>query len=84
MKTIRVQKIITEPPITEEKHRIYEALKAYRKKHGVGCFKHISENTGGAVAIHTIANMYMGVKVKNEIWLQVGEALEKLRGQEPA
>ncbi len=82
MKTIRVQKNITEPPITEEKQRIYAALKAYRKKHGVGCFKNISEETGGAVAIHTISNMYTGVKVKNETWLLVGEALEKLREKE--
>jgi hypothetical protein len=82
MKTIRVQKNIAEPPITEEKRRIYDALKAYRTKHGVGCFKNISESTGGAVAVNTIANMYTGVKVKNETWLLIGEALEKLREQE--
>ncbi len=79
MKTIRVQRNITEPPMTEEKRRIYGALKAYRQKYGVGCFKHISEQTDGAIAIHTISNMYTGVKVKNETWLMVGEALEKLR-----
>lgn len=78
MKTIRVQKNIPEPPITEEKHRIYEALKAYRKRNGIGCFKHISVATGGRVTIQTISNMYTGVKVKNETWLQVGEALETL------
>lgn len=82
MKTIRVQKSTAEPAITEDKHRIYEALKAYRKKHGVGCFKHISDSTGGIVAINTIANMYTGVKIKNEAWLLVGQALEKLRERE--
>jgi hypothetical protein len=82
MKTIRVQKNNLEPPITEEKHRIFDALKAYRKKHGIGCFKNISENTGGRVAINTISNMYTGVKVSNEIWLLVGQALEQLAEQE--
>lgn len=82
MKTIRVQKNYTEPPITEDKHRIYEALKAFRKTNGIGCFKLISEATGGKVAIHTIANMYTGVKVRNETWLLLGDALEKLRAAE--
>lgn len=83
MKTIRVQKNNAEPPMTDEKQRIYAALKAYRKKHGVGCFKHISDSTGSIVAIHTIANMYAGVKIKNETWLLVGEALERLKDREP-
>lgn len=78
MRTIRVQKNTAEPSISEDKHRIYDALKAYRKKHGVGCFKHIADATGGTVAINTIANMYTGVRIKNETWLQVGAALEKL------
>lgn len=83
MKTIRVQKNIAEPPITEEKRRIYDALKTYRVKNGVGCFKHLSDSTGGVVAVNTIANMYTGVKVKNETWFLVGEALDKLKEQEP-
>jgi hypothetical protein len=81
MRTIRVQKNTVEPSITEDKHRIYEALKSYRKKNGLGCFKQISETTGGIVAINTIANMYTGVKVKNEIWQLVGQALETLNEQ---
>jgi hypothetical protein len=81
MKTNRVQKKSIEPDITEDKLRIYGVLKAFRKKHGLGCFKLISENTGGIVTIQTIANMYTGVRVKNEIWLLVGEALEKLDDQ---
>jgi hypothetical protein len=78
MKTIRVQKNSAEPPMTEDKHRIYAALKAFRKQNGLGCFKDISEATGGKIAINTIANMYTGVKVKNDTWLEVGMALEKL------
>jgi hypothetical protein len=78
MKTIRVQKNTAEPAMTEDKHRIYEALKAFRKRNGLGCFKDISEATGGKIAINTIANMYTGVKVKNDTWLEVGAALEKL------
>jgi hypothetical protein len=65
--------------MSDAKHRIYAEIKAYRKIHGLGSFKDISEATGGAVAIHTIANMYTGVKVKDETWLQVGMALEKLK-----
>jgi hypothetical protein len=63
---------------SEQKHRIYAELTAYRKKHGLGCFKDISDATDGKVAISTIANMFTGIKVKLDIWLLVGEALKKL------
>lgn len=62
----------------EQKHRIYAELKTYRKKHGLGCFKAISDATDGKVAISTIANMYAGTKVKIDTWILVGEALKKL------
>lgn len=78
MRTNRVPNNHAEPPMSEEKHRIYEALKAYRKKHSVGCFKHVSDATGGLVTMNTITNMYAGIKVNNETWLQVGTALAKL------
>jgi hypothetical protein len=63
----------------DEKRRIFGELRAFRKKYGVGCFRELSDATGGKIAIHTISQMYMGTKVSNDIWLQVGEALEKLR-----
>jgi hypothetical protein len=64
--------------VSEQKKRIYAQLKAYRKAHGLGCFKNITEATGGKIAIGTLANMYTGTKVNDETWLQVGEALERL------
>jgi hypothetical protein len=64
--------------VSEQKKRIYAQLKAYRKAHGLGCFKNIAEATGGKIAIGTLANMYTGTKVNDETWLQVGEALERL------
>lgn len=67
--------------MTETKHLIYARIKDYRKKHGLGSFKNISDATGGKIATHTIANMYTGVKVKDETWLLVAEALEKLEGE---
>lgn len=68
-----------EKAVSEEKRRIFEGIKAYRQKHGVGCFKQISAATGGKVKIHTISHMVSATKVDDEIWKQVGEALEKLR-----
>lgn len=63
----------------EQKHRIYTELAAYRRKHGLGCFKEISNATDGKVAIGTIANMFTGTKVKFDTWMLVGEALKKLK-----
>ena len=65
--------------ISDEKRRIYGELAAYRKKHGVGCFKAISEATGGKIAVLTISHMYMGTRINDDVWLQVGAALEKLK-----
>ena len=62
-----------------EKRRIFNEIVAYRKKHGVGCFKAISAATGGRVAILTISHMYMGTRVQNDVWLLVGEALQELQ-----
>ncbi len=70
--------------VSEQKKRIYAELKTYRKIHGLGCFKNITEATEGKVAIGTLANMYTGTKVSDEVWLQVGEALERLSVQERA
>lgn len=64
---------------SEQKHRIYAELMAYRRKHGLGCFKEISNATDGKVAISTIANMFTGTKIKLDIWMLVGEALKKLK-----
>ena len=71
-----------EQEIGEQKRRIYGELAVYRKKHGVGCFKALSEATGGKVAVHTISHMYMGTRVNSDVWLLVGEALNKLRDDE--
>lgn len=80
MKTLRFNSN-TEESISEEKRRIYSELKAYRQQNGVGCFKAVSEATGGKIAIHTISHMYTGTKVNNDVWLQIGEALEALRNR---
>jgi hypothetical protein len=64
---------------SEKKHLIYAELKDYRKKHGLGCFKTISEATDGKVAIGTIAHMYTGTKVNIDTWILVGETLKKLK-----
>lgn len=64
---------------SEEKRRIFKELVSYRKKHGIGCFKDISAATGGKVAVYTILHMYTGTKVSNDIWLEVGKAMEQLR-----
>jgi hypothetical protein len=73
------QKDKTDKTVTVEKLRIYNEIKTYRKTHGLGSFKDISDATGGKITIHTIANMYTGTKVNSETWQEVGEALEKLR-----
>jgi hypothetical protein len=62
----------------ELKHRIFAELTKYRKNHGIGCFKAISEASGGKVAVGTIAHMYTGTKVDTAIWILVGEALKRL------
>lgn len=71
-----------EKAMHDEKRRIFEELKAYRKKHGIGCFKQISDATGGKVAVHTISHMVSATRIDDEIWLQVGQALEALREQQ--
>jgi hypothetical protein len=64
----------------DEKRGIFTMIAAYRKAHGIGCFKHISAATGGKVAVLTISHMYMGTKINDDTWRQVGEALETLQG----
>jgi hypothetical protein len=67
--------------MSSKKRRIYGEIDAYRRKHGIGCFRDISAATGGKVAIHTISHMYTGTRIQNDIWLQVGAALEKLQAR---
>jgi hypothetical protein len=64
-----------------EKRRIFIELTAFRKNNGIGSFKLLSAATGGKIATHTISHMYMGTKVRDEVWQQVGKALETLRDQ---
>lgn len=71
-----------EKAMSEEKRRIFDEIKAYRKKYGIGCFKKISAATGGKISVHTISHMVSATKLNDEIWLQVGQALEKLREQQ--
>lgn len=75
-------KHIVEKAMSEEKRRIFNEIKAYRKKHGIGCFKQISDATGGKVAVHTISHMVSATRLDDQIWLQVGQALETLREQQ--
>ena len=79
MRASDIKNTAEQQAISEQKSRIFGEIKAYRKIHGLGCYKDISEATGGKVAIHTIANMCMGTKVHNDVWVLVGQALEKLK-----
>lgn len=69
----------TNQAIRDEKRLIFAQLKAYRQKHGVGCFKKISEATGGKIAVHTIAHMLQATRIGDDVWQEVGHALAKLR-----
>lgn len=68
-----------ENTIHEEKRRIFREMAAYRRQHGIGSFRLLSAATGGKVASMTISHMYMGTKINDEVWRQVGAVLEKLR-----
>lgn len=69
----------TDTVLGEEKRRIFREIQDFRKEYGIGCFKAISEATGGKIAVHTIAHMVSATRISNEVWVEVGQALEKLR-----
>ena len=62
----------------KEKRRIYEALRRYRDRHGLGSLEPLAEAAGQGLTATELRGALLGGKLPMETWRAIGSALDRL------
>ncbi|WP_165449812.1 hypothetical protein [Intestinimonas timonensis] len=62
----------------KEKRRIYEALRRYRDRHGLGSLEPLAEAAGQGLTATVLREALLGGKLPMETWRAIGSALDRL------
>lgn len=62
----------------KEKRRIYEALRRYRDRHGLGSLEPLAEAAGQGLTATALRGALLGDKLPMETWRAIGSALDRL------
>ena len=62
----------------KEKRRIYEALRRYRDRHGLGSLEPLAEAAGQGLTATALRGALLGCKLPMETWRAIGSALDRL------
>ena len=62
----------------KEKRRIYEALRRYRDRHGLGSLEPLAEAAGQGLTATALRGALLGGKLPMETWRAIGSALDRL------
>lgn len=64
-----------------EKRRVYEALLAYRRRHGLGCLEELAGLIGDGMTANILRSALARDKLPMEQWRQIGQALDRLEAE---
>lgn len=62
----------------KEKRRIYESLRRYRDRHGLGSLEPLAEAAGQGLTATVLREALLGGKLPMETWRAIGSALDRL------